>query len=910
MSTPKRKAGVRASPFAHRHVSVSPTPSNRSTTIATPALSLRTQLASATKASTAKSLREKTASASEDESSNQSRSQTAEARDPRSFAHPEFTDLGNKLKQCNDTLGGIQQLGVSHVAVLPELVLVGDQSSGKSSLMSALARLNMSSSNDPHWSCTVSLQREYDYHPLSNHTIKQADVTKKRPFPPWEPRLMTETVVFKAIYENDPIGIDEILRWAQIATLNPSKNHTQYVPGEGSYAKETKLDNAQTTTEASFSPNVVSLEMKGPGFPDLSFYDLPGLFQTTEAKSDDYLVDVVENLTRKYIGREGAIIMLALPMDLDLDNSKTLRVIRGLNAESRTIGILTKADRADFNMQDTITYWLAVLDEKKQKVKEEGFYITSLPPNQSLDNLSAWEESFFHGDFGNWPHEFAHYATRCGVNQLRSHITKSLGDAFACSLPNIKEKFKNRLGQIRVDLDKLPDIPNNVEHEVRVSLKDFYTSVKRAVDNQDFEQDCKELTESFFECLVQLKPKCIMITERPKPRLQVEEVVVVSDDSGNEALGSKRGPPKGSSPIGPAPRKRRTDLFTTPIKPEGYSTSVSFQSSPVTSTPSSPQNLNTSNFHTLHREKDQEVKLNLQDIKSQIRLKTRGGFSDVVPFEVHEALCLRAISQWEKPLGIYIDKATTMLMGAVISALESSLKKFSKRIIYKESYDFLMAFLKEKGEHQRERLVELYTNETYKAVTINEGGLNYFKAKEKELLEAHRLFTRAKTTGMIEKERQFKRDEHMSREEKLEQSRLLDKCRALLPEDEFKREIDVAAKVRAYYMTAATRFVDGVSMDINSRLFRSFRDGALDYFLDEKLGLFPYPKPGAYTRLMEEDAATEQRREQLRKERGKLSAAMDQILKLESSLNPQQHLQHSNICASEFSDYNGKMEIC
>jgi GTPase SAR1 family protein len=73
-----------------------------------------------------------------------------------------------KLKAYSDALGEFQLLGVSHVVELPELVLVGDQSSGKSSLMSALARLNlptssgvstrcpfhirMSSSKDSHWS--------------------------------------------------------------------------------------------------------------------------------------------------------------------------------------------------------------------------------------------------------------------------------------------------------------------------------------------------------------------------------------------------------------------------------------------------------------------------------------------------------------------------------------------------------------------------------------------------------------------------------------------------------------------------------------------------------------------------------------------------------------------------------------
>ncbi|KAI1755203.1 P-loop containing nucleoside triphosphate hydrolase protein [Xylaria castorea] len=597
MSTPKKKAGARASLFPPQQESVSPALPNKLTAVVTSASPLHTTSTTDASTVTFKSIREKTTSISGDEFSNRSQSQAPEASGP--FAHPAFTDIGNKLKECNDTLGDIQLLGVSHVAVLPELVLVGDQSSGKSSLMSALARLNlpkstgictrcpfhirMSSCEDSHWSCTVSLQQGYYYHPPANRTIKQTDVTKKKPFPPWEPKPATETVIFKTIYENDPIGIDEILRWAQIATLNPSQNPQQFVPGLGNYAKENTLEVAKRSTEARFSPNVVSLEMRGPGFPDLSFYDLPGLFQIAEDKGDDYLVDVVENLTRKYIGREGAIIMLALPMDLDLDNSKTLRVIREMNAESRTIGVLTKADRPNFDMQDTITYWLAVLDEKKQRVKQEGFYITSLPPELPLDNLAPWEESFFRAGDSKWPRNFDHYEARFGVNQLRCHITKALGDAFACGLPNIKEKFKRRLDQIQDDLDKLPDIPRNVEHEVRMSLQNFYTSVKRAVDNQDFEQDCKELTEGFFEYLVQLKPKCSTTTERRKPRLQVEEVVIVSDDSGNEALGSKRGPPKGS-PIGQTPRKRRTGLFTTPVKAEGYPAEVSSQS-PVTPTP-------------------------------------------------------------------------------------------------------------------------------------------------------------------------------------------------------------------------------------------------------------------------------------------------------------------------------------
>ncbi|KAI0406113.1 P-loop containing nucleoside triphosphate hydrolase protein [Xylaria palmicola] len=810
-------------------------------------------------------LRGQTALISEAGSSTQSLLQSAKSNGLTNFAHPAFTDIGNKLKECNDTLADIQLLGVSHVVDLPELVLVGDQSSGKSTLMSALARLN----KDSHWSCTVSLQREYEYCPPPARAITQSDVTKQTPFPPWVLKSSTETVVFKTIHQCDSNAIDEILRWAQVAALNPTQNPEQFVPGEGTYAKENTLETATRSTEASFSPNVVAFEIKAPGLPPLSFYDLPGVFAVADNKGDDYLVDVVENLTKKYVGHEGAIIMLALPMDQDIDNSKTLRIIRQLNAETRTLGVLTKADRPNFNQPDTIASWLAVLDEKKQKVKENGFFITSLPPGKALDNLTAWEQSFFHGEAEKWPSAFRHYTTRCGVDQLRNHITQELGDAFLKSIPDIKQKFFNCQVEIQGQLDELPELPSNVEHEVRMSLRDFCSSVKRAVDNEEFEQESKGLTEEFSRSLDDLKPTCQLITEKLKPRVQ--EVVMVSDSSEDEPMSSKRRAPGGPTLVSTPKRRRIVDPFATPVKAENSPAFCAFQS-PATFVSVLPQ------------DSGGGLRMSLLEIQKQIKLKTRGGFGDVVPLEVHEKLCLQAVSKWQEPLNIYISRAITILKVAVIRALETSFKNFSRRLIYKQSYEFLMAFLKSESTDQSERLVQMYKNETYKAVTINESGLNLHKAKEKELLENKRLFIRAKAAGFVDEDQPFKRDGDISQEEKQEQTRLLRKLQEKLPEDEFQREMDVAAKVRAYYLTAATRFVDGISMDINSRLFRSFRDGALDDFLDEKLGLFPYPTQETYARLMEEDTATATRRERLRRERDKLSTALEKILEFERSL--------------------------
>jgi len=106
----------------------------------------------------------------------------AESADPPhnvSFVARGFTSIGDKVKKLNDTLGELQSLGIQHVTSLPEVVLVGDQSAGKSSLMSAFSGIylprsegvctrcpvHIRLSQKPSWSCKISLQQNYDYQP-------------------------------------------------------------------------------------------------------------------------------------------------------------------------------------------------------------------------------------------------------------------------------------------------------------------------------------------------------------------------------------------------------------------------------------------------------------------------------------------------------------------------------------------------------------------------------------------------------------------------------------------------------------------------------------------------------------------------------------------------------------------------
>lgn len=274
-------------------------------------------------------------------------------------------DIGQHLKSFNDTLGSLQSLGIHHDTPLPELILVGDQSSGKSSLMSAISQIilprsdgvctrcpvHIRLSSDTTWRCRVSLQQDYAYEPPNNEPITESDVTEHNPFPPWI-KQSREVKEFKMVYnKTDPI--DEIVRWAQIAILNHNRNFAQYVPKDWDLRtpeekdpeyEARRLAEAERATEAKFSPNTVAIEVKGPGLPDLSFYDMPGVFRNAKHEEDQFLVKVVENLVRRYISHEKAIILWAVPMNHDPETSSTYALIRNLHAQNRTIGVMTKAD--------------------------------------------------------------------------------------------------------------------------------------------------------------------------------------------------------------------------------------------------------------------------------------------------------------------------------------------------------------------------------------------------------------------------------------------------------------------------------------------------------------------------------------------------------------------------------------
>jgi GTPase SAR1 family protein len=383
----------------------------------------------------------------------------APAQQNKSFAstHMAFQQMGQGLKAINDALGKLQTLGIQHVAHLPELVLVGDQSSGKSSLMSALANLNLPrsssmctrcpihirvSSGSRPWRCSVSLHKDYKLVGTTGDNLNMNNPPAGgSPYQGWRRMRQRDIQEFKTIeFTNDTVSadIERVIRWAQVAILNDHIDYHTYIPKisseEGYNDNEVdmleNLDRFEGATLAKFSPNRVALEIRGPGLADMSFYDLPGVFSSRPNPDEQYLMKAVETLAAEYISHPSAIILWAVPMNIDPDNSVSFGLIQRANALNRCVAVLTKADLVPHTDH---TPWIKFLKGETYR-PGLGSHIIARPQRSDPD---AYEESYFNrrtnamnSNIG-WPTDFAPFDDKCGVSRLKLTLSQKLGEEFS-----------------------------------------------------------------------------------------------------------------------------------------------------------------------------------------------------------------------------------------------------------------------------------------------------------------------------------------------------------------------------------------------------------------------------------------------------------------------------------------------
>ncbi|KAK4098027.1 hypothetical protein N658DRAFT_432899 [Parathielavia hyrcaniae] len=807
-------------------------------------------------------------------------------------ANRALRDIGQKSKDIIDALGELQARGIQHVASLPELVLVGDQSSGKSSLMSAIAGLSLPRSSGTctrcpihirvsradEWSCRVFLKQDYEYCPPT-HQLTERNVTNANKFPPWVKLDPSRQVrrEFKTVRDQfDSEETETVLRCAQAAILNPGTHYSFFIPKLKGEAPEStrqqlleQIKKKEETADAQFSPNTVALEVKGPELADLNFYDLPGVFMNARRAEDSFLEKVVQNLTREYISRPSAIILCAVPMNQDPENSLALKMIRALRAETRCLGIMTKADLLPKD-DHAASNWIAMLNGRAHKTGF-GYFITSRQ-GSDLEEQNKMEEAFFNrtaDETGQWPDAFDEFKEKCGVDKLKAYLSMKLSEEFSKILPEVKEKVNTRLLDLDQQLQNYPDPPPNPELEVMKSLAEFTIRVKDRVMSQDFMSMWDgHIGDTFKKHIVNQKPR-FNVKDNAKPSKPSVIIDLDGDSPTNSPTVRKRSAPGMDAPQSTSKRQRGQQAngvvkTETPDRPVFPSTPQHVRGVTPAGTPT----------------RGPRPSKSLMDVRNLIRRAAIPGQPGLVSASVYEPLYTESAKTWAPHLEKFIKDTFQFLQAEIMRILDASFAHLKNRAVYKESLEHMRVFVEAHKAELRAQLQLIYSLESKRLFTKDEEALKRNQAAERSILVRHRNHFRIAAHNGEELCTVPKVEDMTDEERKQEETKMARELKNLGP-DPFEPELNVAAYIRGYYLTAANRFVDYVSIHVMSGLLPRVAS-VIETYLHEKLGLTGLvTTQEVLQRLMSEGPEIEQKRRDLRAEKETLDGAMDIIVNLE-----------------------------
>ncbi|KAK0211639.1 P-loop containing nucleoside triphosphate hydrolase protein [Armillaria fumosa] len=339
----------------------------------------------------------------------------------------------------------LHSIGAQTYIELPRIVVIGNQSAGKSSVVEAISGITvprdagtctrcpmecrLASSEDP-WCCQISIR--YEFEPNRGKRLK--DVTERK---------FGDLIMKKS-------QVEPMLRRAQWAVLNPKLSY-EHILGMSMHEMEHNPSNGTLR----FSRNVVCVDLKGPGLTDLSFIDLPGIIQNAETET----VKLVEDMVVSHIAGN-CLILVALPMTDDVENQKALKLANLADPQGRrTIGVLTKPDMLPEGSVKNRALWLDVVEGRRFPLKH-GYYCTRHPDDADRSQGMTSEEARkaeveFFARTEPWnisikPHYF-------GVKNLTAALSSLLIQVIQEALPKIQLEATRQLETCRDELERLPE---------------------------------------------------------------------------------------------------------------------------------------------------------------------------------------------------------------------------------------------------------------------------------------------------------------------------------------------------------------------------------------------------------------------------------------------------------------------
>lgn len=616
--------------------------------------------------------------------------------------HDSIDLISQDMKTLVKKIQDLRHLGIEDSRIaLPKICVVGDQSTGKSSLIEGMSEIkvprsagtctrcpmeiNLSESEPGEsWTCKILLSRKY----MFDGSRKIAKIPKKsQPLGPWIEQD-EDTELFHTL--KNKAEVQETLKWAQLAILNPSRPSSDYMPGSN-------MGTDPAMCQVKFSPNVVRLDISAPNFPNLSFYDLPGVISQTEFDEERYLVSLVENLVKEYISQENCIVLLTLPMTDDATNSNAARIIRDVRgAKARTLGVLTKPDRVQTG--ESFSQWVEILEGDKFALGH-GYYVIRNNPDTSIEHSKARDEEAEFFSAAPWATELSLYQERFGTRHLQTALSCLLLEQIQGCLPRVIQQIDEKAARIDAELQTLPDPPSaNVPYILCRQLNTFKEHIRASMDgpspNYPLLKLWTHIAHDFRRALAKTRPSVRLLSD--------SEERIVKESRSREVVGAD-------------------GEVTLPQRPRNANSSGDDQS-PQPPDAKAKLGGSDSGYATSHFEAfDKSLKMfTWEEIREINQDSYRAGLPNQVDPNAIGVMNQLAVKHWKQPMTVFLNATYKLVKDMLIRQLDGVFGQFHQTGLYRELKRIVEGYLQTARKEHFRHAEENYNIEWSRPFTLDE----------------------------------------------------------------------------------------------------------------------------------------------------------------------------------------------
>lgn len=297
---------------------------------------------------------------------------------------------------------------------MPQIVVVGSQSAGKSSVLETIVGK--------------------DFLPRGQ------GIVTRRP-------LVLQLVYTPTPAESSP-NASSYTEWGQF--LHIDKRFTDFNEIRKEIEQETYRVAGQNK---GISKLPISLRIYSPNVLDLTLVDLPGLTKIPVGDQPSDIEKQIRNLVLDHISNPNSVILAVSAANVDLANSESLKLARSVDPQGRrTIGVLTKLDLMDAgtNALDILTGrvyplklgFIGVVNRSQQDINTE----------KSMSDAIGSETEFFrnHSAYRNIAH-------KNGTRYLAKTLNQVLMTHIRDKLPDMKARLNTLMGQAQQELNSFGD---------------------------------------------------------------------------------------------------------------------------------------------------------------------------------------------------------------------------------------------------------------------------------------------------------------------------------------------------------------------------------------------------------------------------------------------------------------------